>query len=277
MFENLVEYVKGPGDSDTEAFDWDQDEIIQTIPLTGWDSIPAVASDAAGVVSYFTASTSDMEGGGSASFNFTVSRADVDEHISANSMKIDVLIVDFPWMRSDSYVALMSTLESKKKVKMEYDNAATVSEGGRSKKTKDVSISFGDEMESSLGFSTYGSYTWEEEAVANSMTATDAGNNGTVMMARQGDATDGAEEPNLVMVEEVTAKTIEVIATSPPSLGNETYQSIAYSFVGTGAHSASEIYWDPSTGIGYEDSSAFSVSMMGFAGSLVAALVFVAM
>ena len=174
LFENLVEYVKAPGRSGTDAYDWDQDEIIQTIPLTGWDAIPAIASDAEGIVSYFTASTSVMEGPGSASFNFTVSRANKDEHISANSMKIDIRILDFPWQRSDSYVALMSTLESKKKVKMEYDDKATVSESGKSKKTKDVIVSFGDEMDQSLGFSAQGSYTWEEEALANSMTATDA-------------------------------------------------------------------------------------------------------
>ena len=275
IFGSLVEYVKGPGASESEAYDWDQDEIIQTIPLTGWNAIPAVASDADGVISYFTASTNAMEGPGSASFNFTISRADIDEHITANSMKIDMKIVDFPWQRTDSYVALMSTLESTKKVKVEYDDKATISETGRSKKAKDVIVSFDEDMDTSLGFSAYGSYTWEEQAVANSMMTSDAGlgNNGTVLMARQG---AGALDPNLVIVEEVTNQTIEVIATSPSVEEDEDTQTIAYSFIGSGAHSASEIYWDPSTGIEYE-SSAFSVSLMGFAGSLVAAFVFVAM
>lgn len=273
IFGSLVEYIKGPGGSESEAFDWDQDEIIQTIPLTGWNDIPAVASDAGGILSFFTASTDAMEGPGSAAFNFTVSRADIDEHITANSMKIDMKIIDFPWQRTDSYVALMSTLESKKKVKVEYDDRAIVSETGKSKKAKDVIVSFGEDIDSTLGFAAYGSYTWEEEAVANSMMTSDAGmnNNGTIVMARQG---AGAEDANIVVVEAVTNKTIEVIATSPSVEEEEGTQTIAYSFVGSGAHSASEIYWDPSTGIEYE-SSAFSVSFMGVAGSLVAALVFV--
>ena len=287
-FESLVEYRKGsasPTSDGTEAYDWENDEILQTIPLTGWDDIPAVVNDGAGVVSYFTASTSalnmDGSGSGSVSFNFTVSRANQDEHLTANSMKIDMLILDFPWTSTDSYVALMSTLESEKKVKVEYDDEATISESGKAKKAKDVIISFGEEMNTTLGFSTYGSYTWEEEALAQSMTATDAANN-TVLMARQGTLDEGAnveEEPTLMVVEE--NKTIQVIATSPalPAEDDETVQQIAYSFVGSGAHSASEIYWDPSTGVGYEDTSAaFSVvSIMSFAGSMAAALILTAL
>lgn len=82
-------------------------------------------------------------------------------------MKIDVKIIDFPWARADSYVAPISTTESKKKVKVGYDDQATASKGGKSKRTKEVTVSLGEEgMESSLGFEAFGEYTWDEDAEA---------------------------------------------------------------------------------------------------------------
>jgi len=77
-------------------------------------------------------------------------------------------------------------------------------------------------------------------------------------------------------VQDASTKTIEVIATSPSEVGDDMSQKIAYSFVGTGAHLASDIYWDPSTGIEYT-SSAFLTSMWGFAGGLLASLIYAAM
>jgi len=92
VFEQLVEYVKGQdSDSDSEAYDWDKDEILQAFPLSSWGNIPGVMDDSDGVVSYFTATTQpSVIGGGSVEFNFTISRADLGERMTANSMKIDV-------------------------------------------------------------------------------------------------------------------------------------------------------------------------------------------
>jgi hypothetical protein len=175
-FESIIEYVKGQqtqrwGFSNgvsTEAYDWSTDEIIQVIPLKNWDHIPGIISDPDGVVSYFTATAAlvspSMAVGptGKMHFNFTVSEANIDEHITANSMKIDVQILDFPWQRSNSYVALMSSVDSKKKVQMEYNNEAFVS-GGKSKLTQEVFVAFDQQ---SLGLEAFGEYRWENNAVA---------------------------------------------------------------------------------------------------------------
>ena len=61
----VVEYVKASNESDSEAYDWDKDEIVQSIPLTKWLDIPGIVDDEDGVISYFTATTKDMgtEGG----------------------------------------------------------------------------------------------------------------------------------------------------------------------------------------------------------------------
>ena len=264
LFLNLVEYVKGSNDTNSEAYDWGADEIVQTIPLTQWQDISGVMDDELGIVSYFSATTMDISDlGGSATFNFTVARADQGEHITANSMKIDVHILDFPWTRSDSYVALMSTLESKLKVKVDYETQSNepVNNGqtsvsrsdkqSKSKRASDVIVSFGSEMSETLGWTTFGEYTWAKDAKV-----------------------DAALSSNETMAEETT---IEVVATSPTNQGNETYQSIAYSFVGAGAQGASDIYWDPTTGIGYESAAAWVLqSSMRFASVMVGALMWAA-
>ena len=267
LFQELVEYVKSPdSEEDSDAYDWDQDEIVQSFPLTQWTEIPGINDD--GVEAYFTA-TSVSVGGGTAAFNFTISRADQGERLTANSMKIDVNIVDFPWSRSDSYVALLSSLESEKKVKVEYETEATV---GKGKKAKDVSISFGEDMAETFGFNTYGQYTWANEAEATGIVAVDDSDfNGTVVMGRQGGAGG-----NVIMVENETS-TIEVIATSPVLAEDDDgrIQRIAYSFVGSEAQGAADIYWDPEAGVGYESGAAGSIGstssgvLMGFAGTAI--------
>jgi len=282
VFTNLVEYVKAEGavldtnSSEGQAYDWEADTVIQTTPLTNWDDISGVLNDNSSVVSFFSASSSTGEDTtGNILFNFTVSRADQDEKITANSMKIDVRILDFPWQRKDSYLALLSTLKAETKVKVDYKDHAIITEGGEvTNKPKDVTVSFGADMESTLGFGTQGRYTWEGQADATSMGLTETDEtvfNGTVMMSgRQGNNKDEASDNNIVLVEQATTSRIEVVATSPISLGNETFQSIAYSFVGQGAHSASDIYWDPETGIDYV-SSAFR-SLPGIVGTFVGAV-----
>lgn len=278
LFESLVEYVKSDGsetevddeDENSQAFDWDKDEIIQIVPLSSWDAIPGIVNDSEGVVSYFTASTTSRRNVGSVAFNFTISRATQDEILTSNSMKIDVLITDFPWTRSDSYVALLSTIESKKKVEMEYDDDATVSRGKSKKVKKDVVVLYGDDgLEEALGFSTFGTYSWLEDADAQRLqddaNCTSAG---AVAVNRQADFMGNSN------CFDVTREKIQVVATSPTESSEDSIQSIAYSFIGSGAQSASEIYWDPSVGTGYEtdDDSGSYLSSLGFAGSIIGAI-----
>ena len=271
LFESLVEYVKSNGsetgvddeDENSQAFDWDRDEIIQSVPLASWDAIPGIMNDSEGVVSYFTASTTSGPKVGSVAFNFTISRATRDERLTSNSMKIDVLITDFPWTRSDSYVALLSTIESKKKVEMEYDDDATISRG-KSRKVQDVVVLYGDDsVEEALGFSAFGEYSWLEAADAQRL-QDDANctSTGAVAVNRQAGFTGNSN------CFDVTREKIQVVATSPQS-SEDGAQSIAYSFIGSSAQSASEIYWDPSVGTAYEMDSGSYISSLGYAGGII--------
>ena len=78
--------------------------------------------------------------------------------------------------------------------------------------------------------------------------------------------------PNCVQVSEQyggeqSQDTIRVVATSPVQSGNDTYQLIAYSFVGKAAHHATEIYWDPEAGISYSEGGSSSSVAWGLVGS----------
>jgi hypothetical protein len=321
VFDRLIEYTKGVqgtsessngGDLVSEAYDWEADEVVQTIGLERWSDITQISNDANQNVSFFTATTSlpselGATAAGTILFNFTISQADQSEQITANTMKIDVRILNFPWARQDSYVALTSTVESKKKVKLDYNRDATV---GKEKAhvTQDVFVSFTDGM-AETGISAFGQYTWASEAQVTS----DSFNgivNENVMSSRQANPPaeideDAVEEPviwagepeqpipELEMVEDTSdefsvngtliatkpteevvdgtkGSTIQVIATSQADNETDNFQNIAYSFVGRGAHSASDIYWDPQAGIGYEEPESGASHGLSYSIGLVA-------
>ena len=139
---------------------------------------------------------------------------------------------------------------------------ATASKGGKSKKTEEVTVSFGDAtMKSTLGFEAFGEYTWDEAAEALTPGFDFVDSNNTILVERSG----------FDMGPEETKSTIEVIATSPTDSDG---QIIAYSFVGDGAHSATEIYWDPQAGIGYSSALGRQVSFTTLALSLFGAFAY---
>jgi hypothetical protein len=313
VFDRIIEYAKAAAqdgsDSDgeaSEAYDWEADEVVQTVALENWADITQVSTDASQNVSFFTATTtlpseSGMAAPGSILFNFTISQADVSEKITANSMKIDVRILNFPWVRQDSYVALLSAVKSKKRIKLDYNKNGTIG-GGKAHVTQDLAVSFVDDGMEEEGISAFGQYTWESKAQVTSDEFSGVVSNGNTMTSRQGDSPveideDAVEEPMVAAgtVEEIGAveepfagtaeemsesgffsgvevsgngtyskpddevidatsgTTIQVIATYQADNETDNFQNIAYSFVGRGAHSASDIYWDPQAGVGYEE------------------------
>jgi len=216
-YDRLVEYMKN--DNSTRAggaaYDWEIDTVLQTIDLVSWQTFSAVEDDADGITSVFHVSTTDE----TVTFTFTISRADKTEVLTANSMKIDFQLKNFTWASPNSYVALISTIESKRKVEVENDEQDE-------KNVDEVRISFADAVGSSASSALvpFGEYTWATTAVAAS------------------NATDGRD-----------SATIEVIATS-----GATANTIAFSFVGEGAQGSSNIFLDPEAGIAYASSSGTS-------------------
>jgi hypothetical protein len=238
IFDRIIEYRKAASSADSaeKAYDWDLDDVIQTVTLSDWLSFSAVTDDAVGIVSSFSVSSLD----GHVNFNFTVSRADQGERVTANKMKIDFRLVDFPWMHNDTYVALLSTVESTREVDVDYDDDIDeMSPTPASRTARDVIISF-EEAQDAVGVIPFGEYTWEQTAEV-----VETFSNETTSIQRSG-------------IEQVgIPTTISVVATSPTYIENtaNSQQWIAFSFVGDAAISASNIYWDPEAGIGYFESA----------------------
>jgi hypothetical protein len=236
VFDRIIEYRKasssvallstsGQTTPDEQAFHWEQDTIVQEWPMEDWEDFTQVVDD--GNRSTFSVSTPDAI----ATFTFTISRATETDVITANKMKIDFELNNFPWAFDDTYVALMCTVQSQRKVEVEFED------GTDSENTKDVKISFEDAT-NALGFVPFGAYTWQETA--------------EVMAAAKDTNSDGTNSTTSPMSE-----TIAVIATSPSPNTNdeESSNEIAFSFVGEPAQSAANIYWDPEAGIGYEEAT----------------------
>jgi hypothetical protein len=194
----------------------------------------------------FTISTTD----GVAMFTFTISQGDDNEALTANKMKIDFELVGYPWVRDDTYVALLSTVESEKEIEIEYED-------DDKKYSEDVLISFGDAI-GGTGVVPFGEYTWAKDAQV-------LGING--LNETMGNQTIGLMQGAL----DEDTESIQVVATTP-SDGSD---RLAFSFVGRAAQMASDIYWDPETGIGYSSWAVTpTATFLGVIVSSMAAAVF---
>lgn len=222
-FSSLVEYlpVGSGGDfGESQGFGWSANETVGSIDLSEWKPFSKVTKDEDGVLQ-FHVETED----GIARFNFKMSEEGMEgRHLSANRIKIDVTLADFPWTRDDTLVALLSRVEANTKLETHYHTSKSRShkKSGTKSKSKprhptDVVVTYDN---ASLPF---GKFVW--------VTSADVGNG--------------------------TASS-EVVATSPPEHeippehNSEGIQYIAFSFLNSS--SADFIYWDPEAGIEYPDS-----------------------
>eukprot|EP00538_Stauroneis_constricta_P009070 CAMPEP_0119548490 /NCGR_PEP_ID=MMETSP1352-20130426/2409_1 /TAXON_ID=265584 /ORGANISM="Stauroneis constricta, Strain CCMP1120" /LENGTH=387 /DNA_ID=CAMNT_0007593787 /DNA_START=9 /DNA_END=1172 /DNA_ORIENTATION=- len=243
-FTKIIEYRKNSdvavsaSDAASMAYDWENDEVVATWEMNQWKEFSDIVED--GSLSTFSISTMNDV----AKFEFTITRADTAD-ITANSMKIDFDLINYPWVEDDTYVALICSVKSEKKVEVEYED-------GSKEKPTDVKISFDDAVDT-IGFTPFGKYTWATEAQAIEANSTEAENNAT--------AADSGE-------------TIAVVATSSPDTESD---EIAFSFVGSVAQSSPDIYWDPEAGIGYAEGDgdgSGAVSMLfGMGSATIAATV----
>ncbi len=263
IYDSIIEYTKGKNSTTGEAYDWENDVVLQTISLNTWNVISDIASD--NETSSFSLTSPD----GNITFTFTINQAPKGESASANKMKIDFELKNFPWTSDDSFVALLSTVETERKVDVKYRKGME-SEAARME-AEDVFIAFDDVADTS-SFTPFGEYSWAETAEA---TTKGTSTNQTADVSRNA-TTTATNETEIMSSRSVntTSQTIKVVATSPlveraerrAQEGQEGKQveSIAYSFVGgDAAHRASIIYWDPSAGVDYVSSARPMLAMVG--------------
>jgi hypothetical protein len=245
-FDRVIEYRKADvassrsGSSDADmAYEWDRDTIVQELPLDIWQDFSAIVDQ--GSLSTFSVASQDN----TTTFIFTIARDD-SGNVTANKMKIDFELTNFPWTADDTFVALLCTVESGREVKLEVNDDIGNEDAPStttSRKTKDVRISFADAVDT-INFTPLGEFEWADTAEV------------------MGNST------NITTTE---SSTIQVVATSP---ADEASDAIAFSFVGSAAHRAADIYWDPSVGVAYEaGSGAVTFSLMGVASLTYVALV----
>lgn len=172
-FDRIIEYKKAnveESEDDSEdnsnttttkeqqaqAYDWEEDSVVQTVDLSDWNRFSSIVDE--GVTSTFSVASTDD----SVQFTFTISRDEIaDTKLTANKMKIDFELMDFRWKRNDTYVALLSSVESKQSIQEEEDDSNNL---------VDVKISF-DEAVNTIGFTPTGEYTWDTVAEATNRTS----------------------------------------------------------------------------------------------------------
>lgn len=279
VFGKLVEYEK-PGSASRhrrrltpveEAYDWESDTVVNELSLADWSGFSTVdvsrrrlQSGEEDTVYQFSLSTYDQV----ATFDFTIAQAGgANAAVTANKMKIDVRLTDYPWKSTTSNLAIVSNVESEREVKVEYaddddddkdkkeedeedekdemdkekeDEDEEEDEGGESRRrlvtreTNEVTISFSDAL-STTGVMPFGEYTWAKTAEVSS--TTDSNSTAPEIAVMQLDSAGITD-----------AATIQVVATTPQGSSEQ----LAFSFVGGDvAKGASSIYWDPETGINY--------------------------
>lgn len=285
-FQELLEYTKGENSTD-QAYDWGvSDSELQSIPLTNWDDFGEVMTDDTGM-STFTATSPD----GFVNMTFTISPAGDGERITANSMKADVRIVNFPWTEgADSYLTLLSDVESKLEVEVdeEIDDELDEVEEAVDMPEEDEPVDEPEPTEADEPEPTEGDPMDEPEPTDE---MPDDGGASRFLNKKApklkdakisfGDVVDtigvnvfgsvtwadtavaATNDSDAVEVGRAE-KIIQVIATKPPEgseryLQDKTREQIAFSFVGEPAQGSPDIFWDPEAGVGYSaDSSTTS-------------------
>jgi hypothetical protein len=250
-FDKVIEYQKqqdstaGTG----EAYDWENDKVVQDFPLLSFSTFGEVQDD--GIVAKVSTSTLPSPIG-QVIFTFTVSRGGGENDTdslnipSSNRVKIDFELVNYAWAQNDTYVALLSTIMSQRQV--------AITTGSGSKTTRDVSIQFDDILDTSET-GVFGAYTWASDAVAIDGTNAAANSTNTTTPTEDVPGFSGTSANTTVLPS--GAVKLQVVATSPADATMPGAEQVAFSFIGEGAKSSPDIYWDPEAGVDYA-SSAFS-------------------
>ena len=271
-FDKFIEYAKSASSGSSDAYDWENDSVIKEVPLVG-DGLNFAFGELMddGNTATFTVTTVDETGTmglGAAEFTFTISRGGNDQALTANKMKIDFELMNYEWMQDDTFIALLTSIETEREIDVDH-------EGKKGKKDDNtvagdgLTVSFNDVM-GDTDMPVFGEFTWAADATVRTMTNT---TNGTepVAMSRSGAGLENLDATT-------PATTIQVVATSPRAVEGSRYldgtktkgeEKIAFSFIGNAVHLATDIYWDPEAGVGYESGAATPISMMVMGASVI--------
>jgi len=258
-FDKLIEYRKIIADGvsarsavgSTEAYQFGVDEIVQEWDLAEWNDGLSDISSLNNLLRFSAAALGDV-----AQFDFTIAQAD-EGPLNANTIKIDISLNGYNWTSDDTFLALVSHVETENEVEVKNDGKKASDEsdsdgtdtvdsasGPRAAEEGSIDIDFYN-APGMQGYQPIGVYSWAPTAEATTMK----------------NSTDG----RLLQVTE----TIQVVATLAPGDDGKSKQDVAFSFVGAG-RGASMIYWDPEAGVRYNAEGSSSASSTGYGASIAA-------
>ena len=135
-FLRLIEYLPRNESAVSLGYDWNQDEVLQTMDLSHWDAFSLISEDEYGVLHFYVQTK-----GGALRLSFKFSTYDIEElQMSANRIKVDVSIRGFHWLQNNTLLALMSVVKSKTELNTHYSASKDMKEG-RMQPT-DVTVTF---------------------------------------------------------------------------------------------------------------------------------------
>lgn len=251
-YTQLLEYRP---ETPEAQYDFDETSIVQTLDLSTWTEKVEEGTDNAedGTMTYlFKTADEDI------SFRFTVdTTVQPETQMSANKMKIDVDIKDFPWLESGTFLALISEVRSEKKVQTKFPKRGKkgvvegdvqqitqgYAAGKKPNKLTVMDIAFGTRTADNM--TPYGAYSILPEAMITVPAPTDTVPTDDFTTAETAQTT--AIVPKKIFV---LASEFEGDMTSPDAGPKST---IAFSFIHSSK--ATEIYWDPEVGVGYNSAA----------------------
>jgi hypothetical protein len=131
--------------------------------------------------------------------------------------------------------------------------SVTTGSDGSQTTPQDVAIKFDDILDTSET-GVFGAYTWASDAVAVDGSNT---NVNTTTPTKDDVPVFSGTSSNTTVLPSGAVK-LQVVATSPAVATMPGAEQVAFSFIGEGAKSSPDIYWDPEAGVDYATSSAAS-------------------
>jgi len=239
VFSGLCEYL--PSNDTEKGFDVLNDKVVQVLDFEEWKPLSQSYFDEDGVYSFKLSTFDEI-----VTFYFHHSKKDIAElGLSANRVKMDVEINNFPFERNDTFITLLAAVDSRTEIKAHYSNGVYY--------PTDVMAQTG------LEDAPWGEFTWVKTATMNDSSET------CPIVATSPPPADYTD-PDDVHGEYAETRSASSQFKYKDTFVNGNSQLIAFSFINSSL--AEKIYWDPEMGVRYPDEVISVAGSNGLVGGL---------
>jgi len=265
LFSKLIEYVPNQEELDSGYTFTEETPVVQTFNLKEWSDFQGIdgMSDILDDGISFNIKTADNK----AMFRFTLDTSVKPETgLSANNMKIDLEVEDFPWSRNDTFLALVSSIQSEKKIKtaarrgrkpkgvVDQDINAIVADYAQKGRKGNLAMAIPFGQLAGDNSSPFGEVMYVEQAEVTTLESRNR-----FLKETDNNSMETSDTAQSNDNYEMVAKDIFVVASSPPTVNAaEKREQIAFSFINS--NNAQKVFWDPEVGVGYQSSAMSTLS-----------------